>query len=150
MLQLTPQMRIFVACQPVDFRKGMDSLAGYCRSRLDRDPLSGALFLFHNRSRTSIRILVYDGQGIWLCTKRLSRGKLSWWPDSSGQPISELAAWELNILLWNGNPQQAGFSEEWRPVSKVGEAGSSNAESRAPKFQGSHSSGRRATSDSCV
>ena len=69
MLQIVPQMKIYVACQPVDFRKGIDTLAGHCRNELKKDPVSGALFLFRNRGRTSLKILVYDGQGYWLCTK---------------------------------------------------------------------------------
>ena len=149
MLLITPHMRIFVACQAVDFRKGMDSLSAYCRLQLKQDPLSGALFLFHNRSRTSLRVLVYDGQGFWLCTKRLSRGKLSWWPGSSAQVLAELAARELSTLLWNGNPEKADFAEEWRPVAKAGEVGPGSSKvSLSPKFQGIHASGRRATSDS--
>ena len=67
MIQLTPHMRILVAVEPIDFRAGIDGLAGACRRRLDADPFSGALFVFGNRARTAIKILVYDGQGFWLC-----------------------------------------------------------------------------------
>ena len=80
MIQVTPQMRILVAVDPVDFRSGIDRLGGICRQRLKRDPLSGSVFVFTNRNRTAIRVLVYDGQGFWLCHKRLSRGKFRWWP----------------------------------------------------------------------
>jgi transposase len=72
MLQLTPQSRIFVATEPVDFRKGIDGLAAVCRRALGDNPLSGALYVFRNRAGTTLKILCYDGQGFWLCTKRLS------------------------------------------------------------------------------
>ena len=66
MLQLTPQMRIYLAVQPVDFRKGIDGIAHVCRRTLDVDPFSGGVFVFRNRKRTALKILVYDGQGFWL------------------------------------------------------------------------------------
>ncbi len=69
MIQITPQMRIFLAIEPVDFRKGIDGLAAVCRSTLEADPFSGALFVFRNRRSTAIRVLVYDGQGFWLCAE---------------------------------------------------------------------------------
>ena len=61
--QLTPQSRIFLATQPVDFRKGIDGLAAVCRKELGEQPLSGAVFVFRNRSGTALKILFYDGQG---------------------------------------------------------------------------------------
>jgi transposase len=66
MLQLTPQSRIFVATEPVDFRKGIDGLAAVCRRALGDNPLSGALYVFRNRAGTTLKILCYDGQGYWL------------------------------------------------------------------------------------
>jgi len=67
MIQVTPQMRIRVAVEPADFRKGIDGLACVCREVLRSDPFSGCLFVFCNKSRKAIKILVYDGQGFWLC-----------------------------------------------------------------------------------
>ena len=60
MVQLTPQSRIFLATQPVDFRKGIDGLAAVCRQVLGEQPLSGAVYVFRNRSSTAIKILFYD------------------------------------------------------------------------------------------
>jgi len=68
MLQLTPQSRIFLAVQPVDFRKGIDGLAVLCRQALGENPLGGAVTVFRNRTGTTLKLLVYDGQGFWLCT----------------------------------------------------------------------------------
>jgi transposase len=66
MIQLTPQLRILVAVEAVDFRRGIDGLARTCREVLAADPFSGWLFVFRNRRQTALRILVYDGQGFWL------------------------------------------------------------------------------------
>jgi transposase len=116
MVQLSPQSRIFLATQPVDFRKGIDGLAAVCRKVLGEQPLSGAVFVFRNRSGTALKILFYDGQGFWLCTKRLSQGRFHWWPHSEG-PSSRLSARELLVLLWNGSPSQAGMAQDWKQLS---------------------------------
>ena len=60
MIQITPHMRILLAVQPVDFRKGIDGLAAVCRSEIGADPLSGYLFVFRNRRKTAIKTLTYD------------------------------------------------------------------------------------------
>jgi transposase len=74
-IQLTPQMKILVAVEAVDGRKGIDSLARLCQEKLSADPFSGSVFIFRSRSGTAIRLLVYDGQGFWLAQKRLSKGR---------------------------------------------------------------------------
>ena len=75
MIQITPQMRVLVAIEPVDGRKGMDSLARLCQEKLAEDPFSGCVFIFRSRRGTTVRLLTYDGQGFWLLTKRLSKGR---------------------------------------------------------------------------
>jgi transposase len=115
MLQLTPQSRIFLAIEPVDFRKGMDGLAAVCRQVLVENPRSGALYVFRNRAGTTLKILVYDGQGYWLCTKRLSQGRFLNWPSAPGAS-AHLAAREFAVLLWNGSPVCAAMAEDWQPV----------------------------------
>ena len=116
MLQLVPQLKILLAYEPVDFRKGIDSLVALCLKRLDQDPFSGTLFIFRNRSATALKLLVYDGQGFWLCLKRFSHGRLRWWPEPSGTPLHPLEAQQLSVLLYNGLPEQACFAEPWRPL----------------------------------
>jgi len=116
MLQLTPQSRIFVAVEPVDFRKGIDGLAAVCRQQLADNPLDGAVYVFRNRTGTTLKLLVYDGQGFWLCTKRLSQGRFRWWP-TVATPSLRLSARELSILLWNGNPERAQLAPDWRQVA---------------------------------
>ena len=70
-----------LATQPADFRMGIDGLAALCHSRLTHEPRSGILFVFINRNKTMIRTLAYDGNGFWLMTKRLSKGKFQCWPN---------------------------------------------------------------------
>ena len=119
MIQITPHMRIFVAYKSPDFRKGIDGLSAVCREELGQDPFSGALFLFRSRKGTDIKILAYDGQGFWICQKRLSAGKFKWWPKSPADQTAAhtaLAAHELTILLWNGNPSVTNVADLWRPL----------------------------------
>jgi transposase len=116
MLTFSPQTRIFVAIEPIDFRSGIDRIAQICRTVIGENPMSGAVFVFCNRRRTAIRLLMYDGQGFWLCHKRLSSGRLTWWPSSS-QPHQLLAARELQVLLWSGNPPQAAMPSDWRAIA---------------------------------
>jgi transposase len=61
MIQLVAQLKILLACQPVDFRKGLDSLLALCKGPLEQDPFSGTLFVFRNRAGTALKLLVYDG-----------------------------------------------------------------------------------------
>jgi len=115
MLQLSPQTRVFVAVEAVDFRRGIDGLVALCRQRLGQEPMNGAVYVFRNRRATALKVLVYDGQGFWLCTKRLSQGRFQWWPV---QGVSQtLSARELAIVLWNGDPTQARMAEDWRQVA---------------------------------
>jgi transposase len=104
-----------LAIEPVDFRTGIDSLAAVCRQVLAENPRSGGLYVFRNRAGTALKLLLYDGQGYWLCPKRLSQGRFTYWP-TAASPHAHLAARELAILLWNGHPTQAGIAADWQPV----------------------------------
>jgi transposase len=116
MIQVTPQMRILLAVEPVDFRKGIDGLARVCRDMLKSDPFSGYVFVFMNRRKTAIKVLMYDGQGFWLCQKRLSKGRFQWWPANGNTYVRPLAVHELQLLIWNGNPREAHVAPLWRPI----------------------------------
>ena len=123
MIQLTPQMRILVALEPVDFRKRIDGLAALCRSALTSDPFSGTVFVFCSRRRKALRVLAYDGQGFWLCQKRLSEGRFRWWPQpaassaTADQATAALAAHQLTVLFSAGNPNRTAAAPEWRSVT---------------------------------
>jgi transposase len=117
MIQITPQMKILVAIDAVDFRKGIDGLAQVCRQALKEDPFSGYVFVFRNRRGHAIKVLIYDGQGFWLCQKRLSKGRFHWWP-ASGEKLSSLAAHELQLLIWNGDPSKVPVGL-WKELKRV-------------------------------
>ena len=115
MIQITLQMKILVAIEAVDGRKGIDSLARLCEEKLETDPFSGCMFLFRSRRGTSIRVLVYDGQGFWLAQKRLSKGRFAWWPTGK-QASRVLEAHQAQLLLAAGNPETTA-APVWRRVS---------------------------------
>lgn len=115
MIQVTPQMRVLVAVEPADFRKGIDGLSRVCRQELESDPFSGYVFVFRNRRKTAVKVLVYDGQGFWLCQKRLSKGRFRFWPESDGK-TKRLKAHELTVLLAGGDPRRAEGAPLWRQV----------------------------------
>ena len=121
MIQLVPQLRILLACEPVDFRKGIDSLAALCKYQLAQEPMSGAVFVFRNAAGTALKLLTYDGSGYWLCLRRFSRGRLRWWPRSSlaNSALHPLQAQQLQVLLYNGLPENAGFDEAWRKIDSA-------------------------------
>jgi transposase len=138
MLALSPAQRILLAVQPVDFRKGIDGLIGLCRQRLNENPLLGTLFVFTNRRRTALKLLIYDGQGFFLILKRFSQGRLRWWPDGP-EAGHTLAARELNILLWNGHPQKTSWAPLWRPLHPIsGTPVASSMATTAPHFGATH------------
>jgi len=103
---------LLLAVDPVDFRKGICGLKAICQQKLLCYPFSGVIFAFANRARTSVKLLVYDASGFWLCQKRFSQGRLAWWPTDKAQTVT-LRASELQILLAQGNPIKAGIPRDW-------------------------------------
>jgi len=116
MIQLTPQMRIVAAIEPVDFRRGIDGLAHLCKDVLKHDPFNGWVFVFRNRSAKALKILVYDGQGFCLFHKRLSSGQFRWWPAGKNAATKTLAVPQMQVLLSAGNPEATHAAPAWRPV----------------------------------
>lgn len=116
MLQITPQMTLFLSVNFADFRKGVDAIVALCQQELHQDPFSGALFAFTNRNRTAIKLLIYDGNGFWLCMKRFSKGKLQWWPSApnNASPVYHIDATQLSILVSQGNPQMSKLGSNWK------------------------------------
>lgn len=90
-------LKVLVATQPVDFRKGMVGLASLVERELRLDPFSGMLFIFRARRADRIKLLVWDGTGLVLVTKRLHDGKFRW--PRSGDGVMKLSATQASALL---------------------------------------------------
>ena len=118
MIQITAQMRVLVAIEPVDGRKGIDSLARLCQEKLAEDPFSGCVFVFRSRSGTAIRLLSYDGQGYWLAQKRFSKGRFVWWPEDSAA-AKQLEAYEAQLLIAAGDLSRVRAAPMWRRVNAL-------------------------------
>lgn len=100
MLTVPRQVKIFVALQATDMRRGFPGLSGQVQAVLDEDPLSGHLFLFRNRRRDRIKILFWDGDGYVIYYKLLSRGSFEFpEPPSPDSPVVRIRASELSMLL---------------------------------------------------
>lgn len=99
MFGLATATRVFVATGATDMRIGFDGLFGLVRDTLGEDPLSGHLFVFANRNRTRIKILVWDGSGLWVCAKRLERGRFAWPPAGAEDKRIAMRGEELTMLL---------------------------------------------------
>lgn len=112
MIQTSPQMRVFIYQEPIDFRCGIDGLIGICKNKLQQDPFSGVIFVFIGRARTSIKCLTYDGQGFWLMQKRLSEGRFRKWNFKDWVHVRD-----LQTLIWNGDPARADYSSDWKSLN---------------------------------
>ncbi|MCP4473458.1 MAG: IS66 family insertion sequence element accessory protein TnpB [Gammaproteobacteria bacterium] len=116
MLVISANQKIYLGLQPIDFRKGIDGIKQLCETVCSQQPYSGHLFVFINRRRTSIKVLSYDGQGFWLCQKRLSSGRFRHWPNQIG-PMKPLAVEQLQVLLRNGNLDSLEVTPNWQTLS---------------------------------
>jgi transposase len=94
-----PATRIYLALGATDMRKGFEGLYGLVRDRLQLEPLSGHLFLFCNKARNRTKVLFWDGSGLWICAKRLEKGRFSWPNDEAQQVRVILSHEELALLL---------------------------------------------------
>lgn len=106
MLSVTAATRIFVGLEPVDMRQSFNGLWARVQAVLKEDPTSGHFFVFTNKNRNRLKILCYDGSGLWVCAKRLDRGTFGW---PKGEGTSRLfRAEELSLLLhgMEGTPRR--------------------------------------------
>lgn len=119
MLTLPASVRIYLAAEPVDLRRGFDGLAAAVRTVVGADPLSGHLFVFLNQSRNRAKILVWEASGFWLFYKRLEVGrfKLPTAP-ASGTRHMALSAADLTLMLEGIDLRGASRRKVWQP--KIG------------------------------
>ena len=116
MIQLTTHMRILVAIEPADFRKGIDGLAGLCRARLNQDPFQGTVFVFRNRRATAVTLLFYDGPFFFFFPPLFSPFLFPFFPPSFPSPPPRLEAHQLAVLLSGGDPTAAQGVPQWRQL----------------------------------
>jgi transposase len=107
-----PATRIYLAAGATDMRKGFEGLYGLVREKLLLEPLSGHVFLFSNAQRNRLKLLFWDGSGLWVCAKRLEKGRFRWPPVTSGQSRVVLSHEELAMLL-GGIDLAAGKRRAW-------------------------------------
>src|SRR5690348_12838137 len=112
MFGVGPATKIYIALDPIDMRKGFDGLYGLVGDYLCQDPLSGHLFLFTNRPHTRLKVLVWDGSGLWVCAKRLERGRFSW-PAATGSRSVTMRPEELAMLINGMDLKQARPRKSW-------------------------------------
>jgi transposase len=119
MLSITSHHRIFLAVKHIDFRHGLDSLKALCQRVLGEDPFSGYCFVFTNRAKTAVKIIIYDGIGFWFIVRRFSKGHLGFWPTSENSSVI-LSATQLQILLNQGTPESVHFQEPFALLKSSG------------------------------
>lgn len=98
MISLSSATRIFIVTGATDMRKSFNGLYGIVAHQLEQDPLSGHVFVFCNRARNRIKLLVWDGSGLWVCAKRLEKGRFHWQWDSD-RAAATISHESLSLLL---------------------------------------------------
>jgi len=99
MFGVGPATRIYLAAGSTDMRKGFEGLYGLVRDQLQLEPLSGHIFIFSNAQRNRLKLLFWDGSGLWVCAKRLEKGRFRWPATESGQSKVVLSHEELALLV---------------------------------------------------
>lgn len=107
---------IVVVHTPVSFACGIDGMSRCCRILLAREPMDRAYFLFVNRRLQQVRVLWYDGQGMCLFCKRLSMGKLRYWPKAGESVSSIVAFFEAQVLIGGGDPRFTEGAQIWKKI----------------------------------
>lgn len=109
MLSIGPTTRVYLRPGRTDLRLGFDGLYQLVRTVMGEDPQSGSVFAFCNRSRTRLKLLAWDGDGLWVCAKRLESGTFTWTADGPVDPITAAELWALVSGL-----QTSGWRRNWR------------------------------------
>ena len=112
MFGLGPATKIYVGLEAVDMRKGFEGLFWLVRDYLGQDPMSGHLFLFGNRERTRLKAVIWDGSGLWVCAKRLEKGRFRW-PAATEGGCVVMRPEELAMLLNGLDVAEARPRKNW-------------------------------------
>jgi transposase len=113
MLSFSGGLKIFVALEPCDMRKSFNGLHTVVQEKLRADPLSGALFLFSNKNRNLMKILYWDGSGLWVLAKRLEKGTFSWPGSASGASDKIALTPQALAMLTDGIELKDGMTRAW-------------------------------------
>jgi transposase len=116
MFGIGPATRIYLAAGATDMRKGFEGLYGLVRDRLACDPLSGHIFLFCNSDRNRLKLIFWDGSGLWVCTKRLEKGRFRW-PETAGDESKIILSHEELMLLVGGIDLAQTRQRAWHRVT---------------------------------
>lgn len=117
MIPVGPATRIYLACDPTDMRKSFEGLSDLVRHRMGGDPLSGHLFVFVNRRKTRLKLLYFDGSGLWVCAKRLEAGCFRWPGQEPGQAARQVVAEELALVLGGIDLEKTHPRPWWRKAA---------------------------------
>lgn len=120
MMTLSPTTRVYLAVGATDLRRSFDGLFGLVQAKLGGDPLSGHLFVFCNRTRTRIKVLYFDGSGLWVCAKRLEKGRFSWPEQSADAGSACCGLQELWLVLSGIDPKDTRRKRWWRGPAEAG------------------------------
>ena len=116
MIPLTPATRIFLAAGNTDLRKSFEGLADLVAHSFKEDPLSGHLYVFTNRRKNRIKLLYFDGTGLWVCAKRLAEGSFAW-PTTTEPGALRIASEELTLLLAGIDLAKTSARDWWRKAA---------------------------------
>jgi len=116
MIPLGPATRIYLAAGATDLRKSFEGLSDLVTNQFKEDPLSGHLYVFANRKKNRIKLLYFDGTGVWVCAKRLGKGCLAW-PKTSEPGALRILAEELTLLLSGIDLEKTRTRQWWRKAA---------------------------------
>jgi transposase len=117
MISLPYTAKVYILYERVSFHRQIDGLCAVVRQMMGKDPVSSSFFVFRNRGNHSLRILHFDGSGIWLCTKRFTSVRLGKiWPQGPGD-YSPLLVRDLQAMIWGGESYQKEPGPGWRKVA---------------------------------
>jgi transposase len=119
MIPTGPATKVYLAMGATDLRKGFEGLSDFVKHRMKEDPMSGHLFAFANRSRNRVKLLYWDGSGLWLLTKRIGNGRFSWPMDEAtpSAAAQRILAEELTLLLSGIDLEKTRCRAWWRKAA---------------------------------
>lgn len=116
MLHLSTTQQYYLCCQPVDFRKGFDSLCGIITSEMNMNALSGSVFIFFNKKRSQIKLLLWEGDGLSLYHKRLEKGTFELPRITPGAASSSISQQQLQFILQGVSLQKVQYRQRYKMV----------------------------------